>query len=161
MSSFFPSIRLQKLLRNQVAHLFSFLSPRIIGFGCFEEEISLSDESFSPSYQIPFTCIQFPLYEHLKRQISTSTYFGHEPISSTLDSLRSSSLIEKERRRKVRELPTWQAGLAGSVAGAVAAGLTTPLDVVKTRIMLERVSDSKRSGFCLSFGNREVASFAD
>lgn len=36
--------------------------------------------------------------------------------------------------------PTWwQAAAAGSLAGSVAAAATTPLDVVKTRIMLAQV----------------------
>lgn len=64
--------------------------------------------------EIPFTCLQFPLYERLK-------------------------LILARRRTKtgrVKDLPAIEAACCGSVAGGVAAGLTTPLDVAKTRVML-------------------------
>ncbi|WFD36745.1 S-adenosylmethionine transporter [Malassezia cuniculi] len=60
--------------------------------------------------EIPFTCIQFPLYEWLKRE------FG---------------------RRESTEA-WWHAPVAGSVAGSVAAACSTPLDVIKTRIMLAK-----------------------
>ncbi|KAI4206134.1 MAG: hypothetical protein LQ346_001277 [Caloplaca aetnensis] len=62
--------------------------------------------------EVPFTAIQFPLWEGMKAW----------------------------RRRKTRgEMVTsLESGLYGSVAGAVAAGLTTPLDVLKTRMMLAR-----------------------
>lgn len=33
----------------------------------------------------------------------------------------------------------WQGAVCGAVAGGVAAAITTPLDVVKTRIMLAQV----------------------
>lgn len=59
--------------------------------------------------EIPFTCIQFPLYEFFKNQWS----------------------LHKKRQTK-----PWEAALFGSVAGSIAAALTTPLDVLKTRIML-------------------------
>ena len=62
--------------------------------------------------EVPFTVIQFPLWEGMK---------------------------EWRRRTKGKEeITAVESGLFGSVAGAVAAGITTPLDVLKTRMMLAR-----------------------
>ncbi|KAH3684923.1 hypothetical protein WICPIJ_004120, partial [Wickerhamomyces pijperi] len=63
--------------------------------------------------EIPFTMIQFPLYEKMKRM--WAAYQGHDtnPL---------------------------QGALCGSVAGGIAAASTTPLDVLKTRIMLHKGS---------------------
>lgn len=63
--------------------------------------------------QIPFTAIQFPLYEALKVQMSKR-------------------LLADGRKPAAHE-----AALCGMLAGGVAAACTTPLDVVKTRAMLE------------------------
>jgi solute carrier family 25 (mitochondrial S-adenosylmethionine transporter), member 26 len=68
--------------------------------------------------EIPFTIVQFCLWEYSK-----------------------SSYSRLQTQRKGREAGLVTAGesaVFGSMAGAVAAGLTTPLDVLKTRIMLER-----------------------
>ncbi|KAH7397106.1 mitochondrial carrier domain-containing protein [Pyrenochaeta sp. MPI-SDFR-AT-0127] len=62
--------------------------------------------------EVPFTVIQFPLWEALKKYRISQT--GREQVSGL------------------------EGGLLGSVAGAVAAGVTTPLDVLKTRMMLAR-----------------------
>lgn len=59
--------------------------------------------------EIPFTCIQFPLYEYFKKS------YAHV---------------------KGRRTEPYEAALMGSLAGAIAAAATTPLDVCKTRIML-------------------------
>lgn len=60
--------------------------------------------------EIPFSFIQFPLYESLKHQFYL---------------------------RKGRIAEPWEAAVfCGSISGAVAAAATTPLDVIKTRIML-------------------------
>lgn len=62
--------------------------------------------------EVPFTVIQFPLWERMK---------------------------EWRRRTEGREgITAVESGFFGSVAGAVAAGVTTPLDVLKTRMMLAR-----------------------
>jgi solute carrier family 25 S-adenosylmethionine transporter 26 len=42
-----------------------------------------------------------------------------------------------------RPLPAGEAAICGSIAGGIAAAATTPLDVLKTRIMLDvRVSST-------------------
>lgn len=61
--------------------------------------------------EIPFTVIQFPLYEKLKKVWSS---YGNAEVS----------LLE--------------GAVCGSIAGGVAAAATTPLDVIKTRIMLHK-----------------------
>ena len=61
--------------------------------------------------QIPFALIQLPLYEYLKRTVQSG---------------------------KEAPVGAWQLALCGSVAGSVAAAVTTPLEVAKTRIMLHQ-----------------------
>ncbi|KAG0259988.1 hypothetical protein BG011_002208 [Mortierella polycephala] len=66
--------------------------------------------------EIPFTCIQFPLYEYMKKSYAFAT-----------------------QRSKV---DPWEAAICGSIAGGIAAGITTPLDVIKTRLMLSQRNPS-------------------
>ncbi|OLL22521.1 putative mitochondrial carrier protein PET8 [Neolecta irregularis DAH-3] len=62
--------------------------------------------------EIPFTVIQFPLYEALKAW--------------------------RARLTARKRVSAGEAAVCGCIAGGVAAGLTTPLDVIKTRLMLAR-----------------------
>ena len=65
------------------------------------------------SMKIPFTSLQFPMYEIFKHRLSYLLY--HKPSS----------------------LRPYEASLCGSAAGGIAAAITTPLDVLKTRVMLD------------------------
>ncbi|KDQ50522.1 hypothetical protein JAAARDRAFT_41984 [Jaapia argillacea MUCL 33604] len=67
--------------------------------------------------EIPFTSLQFPLYELLKLKLSE--YVHRKPLYAH------------------------EAAVCGSIAGGVAAAITTPLDVLKTRVMLDLRDPSK------------------
>lgn len=62
--------------------------------------------------EVPFTVIQFPLWEGMKTW--------------------------RRKAQSKQEVSAIESGVFGSVAGAIAAGVTTPLDVLKTRMMLAR-----------------------
>lgn len=66
--------------------------------------------------EVPFTVIQFPLWEAMKRWRLAST----------------------AQTRSTKDVTAVEGGLLGSIAGAVAAASTTPLDVLKTRMMLAK-----------------------
>ena len=59
--------------------------------------------------EYPFSALQFPFYEFLKRQAL--------------------------RRSGKNELGFWGNGINGSIAGSIAGFIITPIDVVKTRKM--------------------------
>jgi len=59
--------------------------------------------------EMPFSVIQFTVWEALKRRVQV---------------------------RYKRSLSPWESGLCGSVAGGLAAAITTPIDVLKTRQMI-------------------------
>ncbi|XP_061187440.1 mitochondrial S-adenosylmethionine carrier protein-like [Saccostrea echinata] len=80
---------------------------------------------------IPFSFVQYPLWEYLKK---------------TWSSIQGSPL------------DPWQSSICGATAGCIAAGITTPLDVAKTRIMLAETGSALSTGsitFVLKTVHRE------
>ncbi|KAL2402562.1 Mitochondrial S-adenosylmethionine carrier protein [Exophiala dermatitidis] len=73
--------------------------------------------------EIPFTIVQFSLWEYFKEEWSAKQ--------------------TRDKNREEGHVTAAESAVFGSVAGAVAAGLTTPLDVLKTRIMLARRETTK------------------
>ena len=62
---------------------------------------------------LPFTALQFPLYEHLKKRFTQGRQIKHDIAKTVQVNM-----------------------MASAIAGTVAAVVTMPVDVVKTRVML-------------------------
>lgn len=71
------------------------------------------------SREVPFSLIQFPVWEFSKKAIQSD---ANQPIQP------------------------WKSTVAGAFSGALAAFLTTPLDVAKTRVMLAKTGTKMSSG---------------
>lgn len=71
------------------------------------------------SREVPFSLIQFPVWEYTKKLITSD---ANQPIEP------------------------WKSTIAGAFSGAIAAFLTTPLDVAKTRIMLAQAGSDMSTG---------------
>lgn len=70
--------------------------------------------------EIPFSLIQFPLWEYFKLEWTPVTGLESTPFT---------------------------VAICGAISGGISAGLTTPLDVAKTRIMLaEQGSETRKLG---------------
>lgn len=80
--------------------------------------------------EVPFTVIQFPLWEALKDWRCDRRRRRHR------------SGDDDGNNQPLGQVSALESAAYGSLAGAVAAGLTTPLDVLKTRVML----DSRKVG---------------
>lgn len=69
--------------------------------------------------EVPFTVIQFPLWEGMKKWA-----------------------LRQRQQGNPADVTAAESALFGSISGAIAAGLTTPLDVLKTRMMLAKQRES-------------------
>ncbi|KXJ86707.1 mitochondrial carrier domain-containing protein [Microdochium bolleyi] len=81
--------------------------------------------------EVPFTVIQFPLWEALKSWSRQRKMLEHPSISATASASSAGPT-------SILDVSAAESALYGSASGAVAAGITTPLDVLKTRVMLSK-----------------------
>ena len=75
---------------------------------------------------LPFTAMQFPMFEHLKETIKAH----RQKKGTATGTLTETGLIT---------------AISAGSAGSIAALITTPVDVVKTRIMLSAAGESSES----------------
>ncbi|PYH46196.1 putative mitochondrial carrier protein [Aspergillus saccharolyticus JOP 1030-1] len=92
---------------------------------------------------LPFTGIQFPIFEFVKRRIAERRAEGKDSRKGMNGEGEGGADTDSVLER------VYVTGIAGSVAGTISSVVTTPIDVVKTRMMLaagEAETQKKRPG---------------
>lgn len=89
--------------------------------------------------EVPFTVIQFPLWEALKSWSRQRKMLDYQ---ASLSSPTSAPGASPSLSPPTIDVSAAESALYGSASGAVAAGITTPLDVLKTRVMLSKERQS-------------------
>ncbi|KKK17346.1 mitochondrial carrier protein [Aspergillus ochraceoroseus] len=82
--------------------------------------------------EIPFTVLQFTMWESMKEAYAQRVLRAPSEVSGA-------GVV-------AAQVPASTSAMFGSIAGAIAAGLTTPLDVIKTRVMLARRGEGGKAG---------------
>ncbi|KAF3384285.1 S-adenosylmethionine mitochondrial carrier protein [Penicillium rolfsii] len=82
---------------------------------------------------LPFTGIQFPLFEYIRSHV-IDRYRRRKAVKSGGDKDASSQRDKLIERAGLT-------GLSASVSGSIASVITTPIDVIKTRVMLSASDD--------------------
>lgn len=98
---------------------------------------------------LPFTAMQFPIFEAVRKLL-----WDRRDRKSSDSTVKDGSGGVGGGERKIEKgaltrglLETGQVnGLSAAVSGAIAAVVTTPMDVVKTRMMLSAGEERKREG---------------
>lgn len=86
--------------------------------------------------EIPFDAIEFGLYEAMKGKLRRRK--GEEAAEKARrNGAAAAALSTDAPLLLLPDLVLWENSLLGSIAGGVAAALTTPLDVIKTRLMTQ------------------------
>ncbi|KAL2817788.1 mitochondrial carrier domain-containing protein [Aspergillus granulosus] len=107
---------------------------------------------------LPFTGLNFPIFEFVKGELIKYKQQRHR--HPNLDLHKGNSGKQTKRGEPVVERAVLT-GIAASVSGSIASVVTTPIDVVKTRMMLAASSEgsvsgagpeSKQAGSAWSFG---------
>lgn len=88
--------------------------------------------------EMPFSIIELPIWEYFKRE------YPKWVVCVFLQQCCITSFINFQGKEKCTP---FESAVAGSTAGCFAAVMTTPLDVIKTRVMLSEIPLSSYNAF--------------